>query len=102
MALNDDQLDLVRQTLATRGWNEVMQPFYLNRGRQALKLLALYPAERAGELKDLEDDQLRAVVRECEWMTNVWRNELQVAEHNRRLEEAEREREAGNPPTANP
>lgn len=90
MALTEEQIDMVRQTMASRGWNEVMAPAYVNRARMAIKMLALYPNERTGELKDLTDDQLRAVVRECEWMTNVWKNEFAVAEHNRRLAEAER------------
>lgn len=102
MALTEEQIDLVRQTLATRGWNEVMMPAYANRARYAIKLLALYPAERSGELKDLSDDQLRAVVRECEWMTNVWKNEFAVAEHNRLVDEAERQRLSGTEPGANP
>lgn len=98
MPLDDEQCDQVRQVLASSGWQQVMQPFYARRAHGAVKTLALYPAERSGEFKDLNDDQLRAIVRECEWMLGVWRNEVAANDHNRRL--AERET-AENPP-ANP
>lgn len=67
-----------------------------------MKALVLTRSERSHEFKgsdfDTEDDVLRAIIRDCEWMVVVWNNELKVAEHNRRADELERtERTAANP-----
>lgn len=98
MPLDNEQCAAVRETLATVGWTQVMEPLYRSRAKYALSQLALFPAERSGEFKQLADDQLRAIVRECEWMTAVWRNEIAASDHNRRLDELER----GQIPAANP
>ena len=91
MALNQEQVQKVRLVLASTGWNDVMRPALENRGRQALKALTLSRTERAGAYKgtdfDTDDDVLRAIIRDCEWMAVVWTNEIAVSEHNRRLDE---------------
>ena len=103
MALNDEQIQKVRLTLATSGWNDVMRPAIENRGRQALRALTLSRSERAVELKgtdmDTDDDILRAMIRDATWMTTCWTNEISVAEHNRRLDELDRQhtKDAGGP-----
>lgn len=97
MPLSEEQCESVRQVLASPGWQQVMQPLYANRARIAIKTLALFQAERDGEFKDLSDDQLRSIIRECEWMTSVWKNEIAANDYNRQLAE----RENGHPP-ANP
>jgi len=102
--LDLEAIQKVRLTLAGDGWNHVMKPAIVNRGRQALKALALTRSERAADFKgtdfDTEDDVLRAVIRDCEWMAVVWDNEVQIHDRNRRLDELER---AGQEPTtANP
>lgn len=72
-----------------------MQPALVNRGKQAIKALTLAPSEREKEFKgtvfDTEDSVLRAMIRDCEWMIAVWGNELAVSEHNRRLDELDRQ-----------
>lgn len=94
MALTEEQVQKVRLVLSTAGWNDVMRPALENRGRQALKSLTLARSERAGHFKgtdfDTEDDVLRAIIRDCEWMVACWSNEIRVAEYNRNLEELER------------
>lgn len=97
MPLNDQECDAVRVTMATQGWQQVMRPRYLMRGHNALKMLALFPAERTGEFAKLSDDELRSVIRECEWMTNVWDNELAANAHNRRLDELDGVNPPGEP-----
>ena len=93
MALNQEQVQKVRLVLAASGWNDVMRPALENRGRQALKALTLSRTERGAAFKgtdfDTDDDVLRAIIRDCEWMVVVWQNEIAVAEHNRRLDELE-------------
>ena len=95
MALNDEQIQKVRQTLYTAGWNDVMRPALENRGRQALKALTLSRTERTGQFKgndmDTDDDVLRAIIRDIEWMLSVWTNEINVSEYNRKLDELERQ-----------
>jgi hypothetical protein len=94
MALSNDDVQKVRVVLSTSGWNDVMRPALENRGRRAVKALTLSRTERATAFKgtdfDTEDDVLRAIIRDCEWMITVWTNELLVAEHNRQLEELDR------------
>jgi hypothetical protein len=67
-----------------------------------LKALALFPSERekdGGEWKDKSDDQIRTALQEMQWFSAVWLNEIAVYDHNRRLEELDRQAfEAENPP----
>lgn len=103
--LNAEQIDKVRLALSGDGWNHVMKPAIINRGRQALKALALAPGpERSAEYKgtdfDTDDGVLRAMIRDCEWMAVVWDNEVSVHDRNRQLDELD---QAANPNrTANP
>ena len=97
--LDGDQIQKIRLVLAGDGWNHVMKPAIVNRGRSALKSLALAPgAERTAEFKgtdfDTDDHVLRAIIRDCEWMSVVWDNEVQVHDRNRRLDELD---ESGRP-----
>jgi hypothetical protein len=92
--INEDQYQKLRLTLSTSGWNDVIKPAYEARGRMALKALVLSASERAkagGEFANVEDGDLRAIIRECEWMTAVWQNELNVFEMNRRGDELARQ-----------
>lgn len=95
MALNEEQVQKVRLVLASSGWNEVMHPALVNRGRQAVKALCLSRSERTTAFKgtdfDTDDEVLRAMIRDTEWMTAVWANEIAVSEHNRRLDELDRQ-----------
>ena len=106
MPLNDEQVQKVRLVLASSGWNDVMRPALENRCRQAVKSLTLTRSERATQYKgtdfDTDDDVLRALIRDCEWMVVVWANELSVAEHNRRVDELDRQAENGTALGANP
>lgn len=95
MALTEEQVLKVRQVLASSGWNEVISPALANRARQAIKALCLSRSERATEYKggdfDTDDDILRAIIRDCEWMLTVWVNEVNVGEYNRRRDELDRQ-----------
>lgn len=99
--LEPEQVQKVRLVLATSGWNDVMRPALENRGRTALRALALSRTERArsfpGTDFDTEDDILRAMIRDCEWMTFSWINEVVVHDANRARDELE----AGNLSTTN-
>ena len=101
MPLNEEQVQKVRLVLASAGWNDVMRPVYANRAHQAIKTLCLSRPERAGEFKDVDDETLRAIIRECEWMVNVWNNEIHVQEYNRKRDELDASGEPATPP-ANP
>lgn len=93
--LNDEQVSKVRQVLMLSGWNEVMRPALVQRGHEAIKALVLTRAERSATYKgtayDSDDDVLRAIIRDCEWMTVCWTNEIAASEHNRRLDELDRQ-----------
>ena len=104
MPLNEDQIQAVRMTTATQGWTEVMKPALLNRGRLAVRALVCAPSEREKEFKGTDfvtdDNVLRAIIRDCEWMTVVWDNEINVAEANRQRDELDAANGSGaaNPP----
>jgi len=92
--LNEEQINKVKTTLATSGWNDVMSPAMLNRGKAALKALILSTSERekaGGEFADADDHTLRAIIRDAEWMASAWRNEITVFDENRRVEELHRQ-----------
>ena len=106
MALNEEQIEKLRLTTSTAGWNDVILPIVAGRGRQAIEALLLDPSERGGEFKNMSDDAIRARARAVEWLLAVLRNELAAATHNRRLDELDRQAAAeaatqGSPP-ANP
>lgn len=100
--LDNEELAKVRVVLTGSGWNDVMRPRIEARGREAVKALILARSERATECKgtdfDTDDDVLRAMIRVCNWMSVSWYNEVNVAEHNRRLDELDRQ----DNPAANP
>lgn len=84
-----------------------MRPALQRRMGEAMKALTLSRSERTEGFKgtdfDTEDDVLRAIIRDCNWMVVCWQNEIQVAEYNQRLDEnAERESLVANGPVANP
>lgn len=96
MALNEEQINIVKQGLQSTFWNDVVRPVLSQRGNQALKALTLFPSERSGDLAGMTDDQLRVKVQEVEWMLSCWSNEIAVFEHNRRLEELDAETNGAN------
>ena len=104
MALASEQVDKIRLLLASSGWNDVMKPVIAKRAHDALKALVLHPAERKGEYEGIDDNTIRVKIQECEWMLSAWTNELLVYDHNRRLDELERQQDGANPQSlaANP
>lgn len=103
--LNEDQINKIRVVLTGDGWNDVMKPKIADRARTAIKALTLSRSERATSYAktvfDTDDDVLRAMIREDEWMVTAWENELLVHDRNARLDELDRGRD-GTPSTANP
>ena len=95
MALNEEQITKIRLTLQSSGWNDVIRPALQTRAQAGIKALCLTRTERAksypGSDFDTDDEVLRAIIRDCEWMLAVWPNEIAVFEHNRRLDELDRE-----------
>lgn len=95
--LNEEQVGKVRLLMASSGWNDVVRPAILKRAQEALKALALYPGERSGEYKTLEDNNLRARIQECEWLLTSLHNEVATFDSNRRLEELDSQQNGANP-----
>jgi hypothetical protein len=100
MALNEDQVGKIRGLLQSSAWNDVMKPAIAQRANAAIKALILTPAERSGEYKDMDDAAIRAQIREAEWLLAVFVNEVAVFDHNRRVEELQRQDDPET--TANP
>ena len=105
--MNEEQIQAVIATVRSSGWGQIMQPAYANRAKQALAALTVAPSEReksGGEFKHLDDANLRAIIRECEWMLTVWENVINSYHQNRvRDELSGRQNGADSPlnPTAN-
>ena len=97
--LDSDEVQKLRLTLASSGWNDVIQKALKRRIQQATNALVLNDAERADHFKGTDfatdDKSLRVIIQDCVWMTTVWYNEVAVAEHNRTLDELERQQAAG-------
>ena len=91
--LDATQVEKLRVLLATSGWNDVMKPVLLQRAHTALEALVLDFSEREGEFKGMEDQVIRARIREAKWMLSCWANEVLVHDHNRRLDELDRARD---------
>ena len=102
MALNEDQVQKVRLLLQSSGWNDVVKPAIAQRANAAIKNLILTPAERTGEFKEMDDSAIRAQIREAEWLLAVFVNEVAVFDHNRRLDELQRQDNPETQTTANP
>ena len=100
MALNEEQVGKIRVLLQSSAWNDVMKPVIATRANAAIKALILTPAERTGEYKDMDDSAIRAQVREAEWLLAVFVNEVAVFDHNRRVDELQRQDDPET--TANP
>jgi len=100
MALNEEQVSKIRGLLQPSAWNDVVKPVIATRANAAIKALILTPAERTGEYKDMDDSAIRAQVREAEWLLAVFVNEVAVFDHNRRVDELQRQDDPET--TANP
>jgi hypothetical protein len=102
VALNEDEVAKVRLLLQSSGWNDVVKPAIAKRASAAIKALILSPAERSGEFKEMEDSTIRSQIREAEWLLTAFVNEITVFDHNRRLDELQRQQNPEAPSTANP
>jgi len=87
MPLDPDQINKLRLTVSSAGWNDVVEPAIARRAQEAIKGLVLLPSERSGEFKDMTDDQIRIRIKEAEWFLAVWRNEIRVHDFNRQNDE---------------
>jgi hypothetical protein len=100
MALNEEQVGKIRGLLQSSAWNDVVKPVIATRANAAIKALILTPAERTGEFKEMDDSAIRAQIREAEWLLAVFVNEVAVFDHNRRVDELQRQDDPET--TANP
>lgn len=100
--LNQEEVDKLRLTLRTAGWNEVILQRVADRIRTKIKLLLLHPSERQESERD--DHVLRTAIQELQWFVEVWDAELQAAEINRQADELRQEQMNGElaGPLANP
>lgn len=104
--LTPEEVDKVKLTMRTAGWNEVIIQRVADRIRTKIKILLTHPSERRES--EREDNVLRAAIQELQWMVECWDAEVQAAEMNRQADELRREQENasaegfGAVPLANP
>jgi hypothetical protein len=55
--------------------------------KQILQALRTVPEKRSGEWKGMHDHDLRAKLDEDEWLLVAFQNEVNVFDHNKRLDE---------------
>ena len=72
-----------------------MRPIIAQRANDAIKALILLPSERKAEGNEDDkkvpgDSDLRARIREAEWMLSAFENEVRIFDINRARDEAER------------
>lgn len=72
-------------------------PSVANRGNESIKALCLSPSERKGEMHNVPDEDLRARIREAEYMIGAFQNEVRVFDANRARDELERQDGGANP-----
>lgn len=84
----EEEIQALRLTFATDGWTKVIAPRLASRAREAIKALILHPSERSGEFQKSNAD-LRAIIREDEWLLVAFDNAIKAFEHNRRRDELE-------------
>ena len=93
--LNVQQIQQVRQMLQTSGWNDVLKPFALGRGRELTKIALRLPANRPEPYKGMDDrdamNHIRGRIEEIEWLMSFFENEINVSDFNRRKDELERQ-----------
>jgi len=101
MPLPEDAIQKLRLLVISSGWKDVMEPVIAKRAHDAIKALVIAPAERKGDMSGVDDATLRARIQEDEWMLSVWRNEINLADLERRqlneLESRDGGDNAGNP-----
>lgn len=91
--LTADEIDKLKLTLRTAGWNEVILQRVADRIRGKIKTLLLHPSERRESEQD--DNVLRAAIQELQWFVECWEAELQAAEINRQADELRHEQMNG-------
>ncbi len=85
--LDTQQIDKVKATMRTVGWQEVMLPAMQEHGKQLIKLLLKAPSERPEPYRSIPDDVIRGEVRGIQWLIEIWTMEIGVFEHNQRRDQ---------------
>ena len=102
MALPPDQIEKLEMFLSTDAWNKVLKPWMQSRGKALIEVLLEAPSNRPKPYDiPSQDDVLRGQIKECQFWLTAAENEVNVARHNRRLDESERQAlgpGADNPP----
>ena len=93
--LNDDQIQKVRGMMQSSGWNEVLKPLVLVRGRELSKTALVMPGQRSEPYKSMDDrdamNHIRGRIEEIEWLMSFFENEINVYDYNRRRDELDRQ-----------
>ena len=100
MALSGEQVDRLRGTIGSLGWQEVIKPVLTNAGKQALGALTEPEKARTGDYKDRSDDYLRGLFHAYQTVLTLFENEIEVDRINRLREKARKDDEgvaAGSP-----
>lgn len=93
MITDADVIARIRSHLASTLWNQDLKPLIAQRAGRAIKALCRPLDKREGEFKDVSDEDLRAIIREAEWHITWMDLEVGAYDHNRRLEEDERQQD---------
>ena len=110
--LNAEQIEKLKLALASSGWRDVIQPMLANDGHELVKESLRLPSQRRPPYKDMDDTlataHIRGRIAQIESVLEYFENEIRAFDHNRRLEELERQAAAAeaspgpSPAAANP
>ena len=98
--LNEQQIHLVKQMLGMGGWNDVVKPLVIGRGRDLTKVAMMMPSQRPEPYKDMDDreamNHIRGRILEIEWLVSFFDAEINVFDYNRRRDELDRQTQINN------
>lgn len=83
MALSEGQIEKLRPTLLSLGWQEVIKPVIANSGKQIVDMTMDPSVARAGEYEGVNDDVLKGEFRAYRKILTFFENEVAVHDENR-------------------
>lgn len=93
MALTGEQIDKLRGTIFSLGWQEVVKPVLANSGKVAMDMLLDPAIKRDGEYSGATDDSLRGTIKAYKSVLAFFENEVRAFDQNKAIDDALRKAE---------
>jgi hypothetical protein len=96
MALTAEQVEKLRGTLGSLGWQDVIKPVLANTGKTVITALLDPGSARDGEFKNMSDDYLRGMFAGYQRVLTFFEAEVETERINR-LRDDDRRKQEGTP-----